>query len=208
MPPMLHPLQTKLPPQLVSVLPHTEGPYYLGRTPPWRWKLLMAGMLTLVLGVLGFATVQAWHGRASWAEGMIATFCLPFLLLLLRPVTWQSPIALVADRTGLHFLHGKHSSERSFLPWQHTGAMQIERHGNRKRITLLVRDESPFWDAARQSRLAMLLLPPVDRAGYRKLQLLQVVGNLQRAMATLEHLRNSQPTILASRRDSRPLEFV
>jgi len=205
---MSHHLHSELPPHLSGVLPDGVGPYFLGRTPPWQWNLILTMALGLVLTGLAFAAAQTWQGRASWSEAGLAAFCLPFLLLLLLRRTWQSPVSLIADRRGLHFLHGTGARDCSFLPWQHTGQITIERIASRMRITLLVLDAAPFWDASKQSQYALLLLPPVDRAGYRKLRLEQVVGNVHQALATLESLRASSTTALTRANDSRRREDV
>jgi hypothetical protein len=155
----------------------------------------MALALMLVVFGLGFVILQVVRGRAEAAEWLLGLFLLPFLVLLLRPVTWRSPVAMVADRRGLYFIGGSGEQEYSFVPWGDIGTLSIERrasgNGMIKTVVLGIRGESSFWVPATESRFIGVLLQPVQPDGYRRLPLGNMGVNPKRTLAVLTYLRQN-----------------
>jgi hypothetical protein len=151
--------------------------------------------LMLVVFGLGFVILQVVRGKADAAEWLLGLFLLPFLALLLRPVTWRSPVAMVADLRGLYFIGGSDEQECSFVPWQDIGTLSIEHrasgNGMIKTVVLGIRGESSFWVPATESRFIGVLLQPVQPDGYRRLPLGNMGVNPKRTLAALSYLRQN-----------------
>ena len=182
-----------LPSHLKRTLAGARPPYYLHRFSAWMWRSLMALALFLAVAGLGFVVAQASQGKMGVAEWMLGLFVLPFLVLLTRPTTWRSPVAMVADVQGLYFIGGSGEQEHTFVPWQDIGALSIERHasgnGMIKTIVIGIKDESSFWDPAVESRFMRGLLQPIQPDGYRRLPLGNMGVSPRRTMAALSYLR-------------------
>lgn len=184
-----------LPSHLDRCLVGTRPPYYLHRLSTGAWRLIMTLALMLVVFGLGFVILQVVRGKADAAEWLLGLFLLPFLALLLRPVTWRSPVAMVADLRGLYFIGGSDEQECSFVPWQDIGTLSIEHrasgNGMIKTVVLSIRGESSFWVPATESRFIGVLLQPVQPDGYRRLPLGNMGVNPKRTLAALSYLRQN-----------------
>ena len=129
-------------------------------------------------------------GVAEWILGL---FVLPFVALLARPITWHSPVAMVADAQGLYFVGGRGEREHIFVPWQDIGTMTIERRattsGVIRTVVIAIAGASPFWDPAVASPFLGGLLQPIQADGYRRLPLGNMGVSPRRTMAALSYLR-------------------
>jgi len=182
-----------LPSHLKRSLAGAQPPYYLHRLSAWIWRLIMALALSLVVAGLAFVIGQVLHGKLGVAEWILGLFLLPFFVLLLRPVTWRSPVAMVADARGLYFIGGSGEQEHTFVPWQDIGTLSIERHasgnGMIKTVVIGIKGESSFWDPAVESRFIGGLLQPIQADGYRRLPLGNMGVSPKRTLAALCYLR-------------------
>lgn len=184
-----------LPSHLEQRLVGSMPPYYLHRLSAGVWRSIMALALMLVVSGLAFVIAQVLQGKAGVAEGILGLFLVLFLAVLLRPVTWRSPVAMVADLRGLYFIGGSDEQEYAFVPWQDLGTLGIERHasgsGMIKTVVLGIRGESSFWVPATESRFIGVLLQPVQPDGYRRLPLGNMGVNPKRTLAALSYLRQN-----------------
>jgi len=151
--------------------------------------------------IIGFVTLRIIDGKAEVMEWVIAVFCLPFLIVLLRPKTWTRPIWLVADRHGLYFFGSLIEQGYTFVPWHEVSdEMSIEKiatgNGLTKGVVIKVEGRSSFWKPATESMFLGLLLQPVQPDGYRRLPLTKLGHNLKRSVEALSYLHrhsSSQP---------------
>ena len=160
-----------LPSHLKGTLAGARPPYYLHRLSTWMWRSGMALALFLAVAGLGFVVAQASQGRMTVAEWVLGLLVLPFIVLLARPITWRSPVAMVADVQGLYFIGGSGEQEHIFVPWQDIGALSIERHASAngviRTVVIGIKGQTSFWDSAVTSRfMSGLLVKAWRRARY------------------------------------------
>lgn len=157
------------------------------------WRSGMALALFLAVAGLGFVVAQASQGRMGVAEWVLGLFVLPFIVLLARPITWRSPVAMVANVQGLYFIGGSGEQEHIFVPWQDIGALSIERHASAngviRTVVIGIKGQSSFWDSAVTSRFISGLLQSIQANGYRRLPLGNMGVSPESTMAALLYLR-------------------
>lgn len=184
-------MNTRLPPHLAAQLSDGRPPYYLHRSHPALWRGMLVIVLLLAAAALGFVIARAAAGTADFAVWALGGFTVPFLILLMRPAVWRVPVPMVADARGLHFLHGRDSSERRSVRWRDVGQMRIERHatgnGSTRIVVIDVREDSAFWQSTITRTPGSKVAPAVDR--YRPLPLAPVWADPTRTLKALQHLQ-------------------
>ncbi|HRK38915.1 MAG TPA: hypothetical protein PK347_11050 [Burkholderiaceae bacterium] len=187
MPPrLLHRVPAGLPAFLGPIHP----PCYVHRAPQWQVTALVGTAAALVGAGLAYIAWQGWQRDLTAPEWAMGAFMIPFLLLLLRPVSWRSPVVLVADVRGIHFLGGR---ESAFVPWAETGPLSIERArtqaGVARCVIVTIASSSPFWEAARQSAFSAWLMGDEQPPGYFRMPIVSQGVAPAQTLACLEALR-------------------
>ncbi|WP_151704264.1 hypothetical protein [Nitrincola alkalilacustris] len=187
---LLHPHK---PTGLPSSLRNLGAPCYLHQTHWLVWRLMLCSGLAVMLAGLSFSIWRIFSGLADTAEWILMAFIMPFLIILLRPKTWRTPIAMAADPSGLFFVGGDDYQESLFVPWNEIGQITIERHsagsGMIKTVVLEIAANSPYWDDAKASTVIKHLLQPELPSGFRRLPLGNQGINPKKTKDALEALR-------------------
>lgn len=190
-----------MPPRLLQRVPFglpafvgpIQPPCYVHQAPQWLVTVLTGVAAILVAACLGYLGWQGLRRNLDAAEWAMGAFLLLFFGLLLRPATWRSPVVMVADRRGMHFVGGR---ESVCVPWAETGPFCIERArtqvGVARCVIVTVASGSSFWDAARQSAFSVWLLGTEQPPGYLRLALTSQGAALEQTLACLEYLRRNQ----------------
>ena len=183
-------LLDRVPPGLPGFLGPIQPPCYVHKAPQWQVTALIGVTAIFVVASLGYLGWQGLRRDLDAAEWAMCAFLLLFGVLLLRPATWRSPVVMVADVRGIHFVGGR---ESAFVPWAETGPLSIERartqSGVARCVIVTIASGSPFWDAARQSAFRAWLMGDEQPSGYFRLPIgSQGVAPAQ-TLACLEALR-------------------
>ena len=185
------PLYSQVPSGLPSSLKMLTAPCYVHRTAQWKVATLLGLALAVIVGALAWGVWEAYRGAVSRGEMAFGLFLLLFLAALMRPSVWRAPVVMAADCQGIHFVG---SNNCVLVPWQEIGPLTVERamvnNGVSETVIVALSTTSGYWDAAKKSGFAALLMGTEKPAGFLRVPLGNQGIDPQLTKRCLEELRS------------------